>query len=122
MGDFEMGEIPLTEEEEAELKAEKRAEMAAQEPVLPAQSQSGGLVPGLKKQEEKAGEKSATDNENTELKSKIGGGQVGLNLKGTSSRTPVPSSTPIDFASVGILRVHCCAAAEQASDCVPEQV
>ena len=117
-----MGEIPLTEEEEAELKAEKRAEMAAQEPMLPAQSQSGGLVTGLKKAEEKAGVKSATGNENTELKSKIGGGQVGLNLKGTSSRAPVLPSTPIDLASVGITRVHCCAAAEQAGDCVPEQV
>jgi hypothetical protein len=82
MGDFEMGEIPMTEEEEAELKAEQKAEAAAQKPVLPAQSQSGGLVSGLKKQEEAAGKKAAVANENAELKSKIGGGQVGLNLKG----------------------------------------
>ena len=77
-----MGEIPMTEEEEAELKAEQKAEMAAKKPVLPAQSQSGGLVSGLKKQEVAAGKKATAANEDAELKSKIGGGQVGLNLKG----------------------------------------
>ena len=64
-------------------RAQGRAEGDGGEAArLPAQSQAGSLVSGLKKQEEEAGKKAAVANENAELKSKIGGGQVGLNLKG----------------------------------------
>lgn len=81
-----MGDIPMTEEEEREAKAAEKAERDAKKPMLPAQSQSGGLVPGLKKAEAEArvGKQAVTVNENSVLKTKIGGGQVGLNLRGMS--------------------------------------
>jgi hypothetical protein len=83
-GNFEMGEIPLTEEEIAEQKREAAAEAAKMKPNLPAQSQAGGLLDGLQKQQANLGKKQTSDNEEAHLKTKISGTTVGINTKGMS--------------------------------------
>jgi hypothetical protein len=82
MGDFEMGDIPLTEEEQEAAKKEEQAAQAKLQPVLPAQSQSGGLMDGLKKEQAAAGKKQVAANDDAVLKTKVRGGQIGLNTKG----------------------------------------
>lgn len=77
-----MGDIPLTEEEQEAAKKEEQAAQAKLQPVLPAQSQSGGLMDGLKKEQAAAGKKQVAANDDAVLKTKVRGGQIGLNTKG----------------------------------------
>ena len=79
-----MGEIPLTDEEQAEIKKEEREAAAKMKPNLPAESQQGGLVDGLKKEQAAAGNKKVAANDDAQLKTKISGNVVGLNTKGMS--------------------------------------